>query len=387
MKNNEHTIGIDIGTHGIKIIITEEGSGQKPKILHALHSPTHGLRHGYIVDADRAYESLQTAINKTEREYKQPIRHARFSVSGIGLQSQYVRTSLENIRTQDIQDQHVDEVIQKAEELFSAKYPNKKILHIIPVKYQVDGRDVLGSPTGMYGTSLEVKVIFITILEHHYDSLISLIEKTGIKVTDIIASPLADAASGLNYKQQTQGSMVVNIGSETTSVSTYENGIITSLEILQIGSNDITNDIALGLQVPLSEAEKIKIGKNNNYPKRKVEEIIYARLADILELSDRALVKIKRNRLLPAGVVFTGGGSQINQIEEYTKQELKLPAELIQISKTSKKSNRSSRLVNEFSVAYGLCITDASNTTPSKRKFSLKNIKQHCKYWIDQIMP
>ncbi|MFT7327950.1 MAG: cell division protein FtsA [Crocinitomicaceae bacterium] len=387
--NNDHLIGIDIGTSAIKLVITEpSASNQLPKILHAVESPAHGFRHGYIVDQEKATESLALLITKAEREYKEKIIKARFSIGGVGLCSQYVRTSVDiTKKNNEISEKNVEEVILKSEELFVNKYPNKKILHIIPVKYRVDGRDVLGTPIGMYGNTIEVKVIFITILEHHYDALISVIQKNNLGVIDVIASPIADAAAAADYKQKTQGCMVTNIGAETTSIATFENSIITSLDILAIGSNDITNDIALGLQIPLEEADEIKKGRKNDQPKRKVEEIIYARISDILELADRHLNKIKKNRLLPAGIIFTGGGAHLEHINEYAKEELKLPSESLTLFKTSKKTKRQLQVPNQFSIAYGLCVSKRGHQHFSSKALSIKNIKRSLDYWFNQIMP
>lgn len=387
--NNEHIISIDIGTQSIKMVIAErQGQQQAPKIIHTIESAAHGFRHGYVVDQDKASESFGILLAKASREYKQKITTARFSLGGVSLDSQYVRTSLEITRkNNEIQEKNVDEVIQKSEELFTNKYPNKKILHIIPVKYRVDGRDVLGTPIGMYGDMLEVKVIFITILEHHYDAVVSIIDQHNIVMTDVIANPIADAAGAISYKQRTQGCMVCNIGAETTAISTFENGIVTSLDVFPIGSNDITNDIALGLQITLDEADDIKRGKNHDHPKRKVEEIIQARIADILEIADKHLQKIKKNRLLPAGIIFTGGGSAIAHLDDYAKQELRLPAGVLHLTKVSKKSKRQIAVGNQFSVAYGLCASESGRQHFSSGSFSLKNIKRSVNYWIGQIMP
>jgi cell division protein FtsA len=387
--NNEHIIGIDIGTSSIKLVITEPNTQTElPKILHAIESPAHGFRHGYIADAEKASESLGRLLERAEKEYKQKILKVRFSIGGVGLCSQYVRTSIDLPRQHsEITDHYVDEVLQKSEDLFITKYPNKKILHIIPVKYRVNERDVLGTPMGMYGNNIEVKVIFVTILEHHYDALVNLISKHDIGILDIIASPIADAAASVTYKQRTQGCMLANIGAETTSVATFENSIITSLDILQIGSNDITNDIALGLQIPLEEAEGIKCGASHEHQKRKVEEIIQARLADILELLTRHLQKIKKNRLLPAGIVFSGGGSHIQHLNDYARKELKLPAELVLIQVMSKKSKRMVRIPHQFSVAYGLCASERGHQRFKKGGISMKKIKRSLNNLVHQIMP
>lgn len=383
--STEQKIGIDIGTSSIKIVVAENMPNGKSRILTNIESTAHGFRHGYIVDQEKAAESLNIALQKLAKNgHKASKVHVAFG--GVGLKSQYVRTSIDQIKNNEINERHVHEVIQKTEDLFVEKYPNKKILHIIPVKYRVEGRDVLGTPIGMYGSNIEVKVIFITILEHHYDALVNIFARNKIDVVEMIASPIADAAACLSYKQKTQGCMLANIGAETTSFSTFENGIITSLDILAIGSNDITNDIALGLQIPLEEADGIKKGSKNDYPKRKIEEIIHARVADILELADKHLSKIKKSRLLPAGIIFAGGGSHINHINDYAKQELRLPSEEVVINKLSKKTKRSARIPNQFSIAYGLSNSDPGRSN-SQTSFSLRKIKRFITDFINQIMP
>ena len=389
MKNN-HLVGIDIGTHSIKMVITDVTYKLRPQIIHAIEITSHGFRYGYVVDKEKAINSLALLLEKAKKEYPEKITKAYFSIAGIGLSSQYVRTSIENIKeTSEITDHHVYEVIQKSEDLFVAKYPNKKILHIIPVKYRVDERDVLGTPIGMYGTDLEVKVIFITIPEHHYNAFLSVIEKNNIQIIDIIAGPLADVTGSTSYKQQNQGCVLVNIGSDTTSISTFENNIITSLAILSIGSNDITNDIALGLQIALKTADAIKYGENSNYPKRKIEEIIAARIFDILELVEQHLQKMRKNRLLPAGIIFTGGGSHIEHINDYAKKELKLPSEIVNISYLSKKTKRNiNKISNQFSIAYGLlCMSENEYKKPSSQIFSFKKMRQFIIDLFRQITP
>lgn len=385
---NEHKIGIDIGSKTIKIVISENiKKTEKPLILHAIESPMHGFRHGYVVDAHSALKSIKSAILKIEKVSKLKVEKAVFSIGGIGLSSQLIKVNI-NITDKEgeVNNYHIDELAQKSEYLFSQKYPNKKILHIIPVKYLVDNKDVLGSPIGMYGKKLEAKIIFVTILEHHYDAFVSLIEQTGIGIQDLIAAPLADAGASANYTQKSEGCIVINIGSETTSLATFENNTLISLEIKTIGSNNITNDIALGLQIPLETAEDIKTLKNKDYPKRKVEEIIQARLVDILEVIETHLKSIKKNRLLPAGIIYSGAGSKIEHLNDYTKKYLRLPTQNTSIVKYSKKTKRTSNIGEQFSIAYGLSF--AKNISYSKKtKLNIKKIKKVFLKLFNQIMP
>lgn len=386
----QHTkVGIDIGTQAIKIVCTESIPGQlKPRIVHTSRTPSAGFRHGYITDLEAASTALKQALAKYEKETKTSIQQARFAIGGIGLASQYVRTSIDVMhKHSEISEKHVDEVIHKAEDLFINKYPNKKILHIIPVKYSVDHRDVLGTPIGMYGQHLEIKIVFITILEHHYDSFIQLIEKNNIHPLEVIAAPVADAAASLSIKQKTHGCLMSNIGADTTSSASFENGILSALEVIPLGSNDITNDIALGLQIPIEEAEDVKLLKNTDYPKRKIEEIIHARASDILELLEKFLVKIKKNRLLPAGVIFTGGGAATQDLASYAKHFLRIPAHIHQQKMYSPKHKKEIVIDPAFSVAYGLCCGETGHQSFGKEFFSFKNMKKHIRYWLHQIMP
>lgn len=386
--STEFITGIDIGTHSIKIVVSEITEGvQLPSIIHASEHPSHGFRHGYVVDPDLATKSLLSAVIKASKTSKQKIDSAKFSIGGAGLDSHYVRTSIDISKKEaEIGPSHIDELIRKAEELFSTKYPNKKIIHIIPFRYSVDHRDVLGSPVGMYGTLIEVKILFVTILEHHHDAFIQLIEKAGIEIDDIIASPIADAQASLNHKQKTQGCLLTNIGSETSSFASFENGILSSLKTIQIGSNDITNDIALCMKISLDDAEEVKIGKNKEHPRKKTEEIIHARVTDILEKAESHLKSIHKHRLLPAGNILSGGGSQLEFLEEYSKKQLHLPTELVQIYKQNKKTKRNINIGSRFSTAYGLCFPEKSNQS-FKKKISLKRIKKIFSNILNQITP
>ncbi len=156
--------------------------------------------------------------------------------------------------------------------------------------------------------------------------------------------------------------MLVNIGSETVSLVVYENDVPIALEVLSVGSNDITNDIALNFRIPIEEAEKLKIGtiSETQYPKKKLDEIIANRLSDIFDLVEAHLKKIGRNGLLPAGILFTGGGAQVKAIEEIAKAHLKLPSRIVPINQNINIKNNTLK-DSSWSVAYGLSVFGLNN--------------------------
>ena len=240
---------------------------------------------------------------------------------------------------------------------------NKKIIHTIPVSYKIDGRPVLGRPIGMKGIKFEAKVLFVTCLEHHLNDLIETVEKTGIEITNIMASPLAGSLAILNKTQKIAGCVLANIGSETVSMVVFENNLPISLEVFPIGGTDITNDIALGLKIPIEEAENIKVNsrQDNDYPKKKLEEIILARLSDIFDLIESHLKKIARSGLLPAGIILTGGTSGVSTIEDLARATLRLPSKIGSMNFITTLKNCQIR-DSSWSVAYGLGIWGLSNS-------------------------
>jgi cell division protein FtsA len=235
---------------------------------------------------------------------------------------------------------------------------------------------------------LEVKTLFITCLDHHLNDLIEAAAEAGVEAEDVVAAPIAASLVTLTKTQKIAGCVLANIGSETVSIAVFENDIPISLEVFPFGSNDITNDIALGLRVPLEEAEEIKKGSivGVNYPRRKLEEIISARLSDIFELIEAHLKKIGRSGLLPAGIVITGGGSAIETIGELAKSALRLPSKIGTI--TFGEGSKGQIKDASWSVAYGLCIIGLAGGGDEPNSIGLaKRAKNDFLGWFKQFLP
>jgi len=237
----------------------------------------------------------------------------------------------------------------------------------------------------MQGKKLTISSLFITTYEQHLNDLVQTIENVGIIVEDLMAAPLAASFVMLNKAQKRVGCVLVNIGAETVSMAAFENNIPISVKVFPIGSANITNDIALGLKIPLAEAEKIKCGgmSSAHYSKRKLDEIINARLSDIFECVDTQLKNIKRDGLLPAGVIMTGGGAGLRDITDVARTRLRLPASLatLDLSQNGKLRNTS------WAVAYGLCLWGASDETETAGLGLAKRTQRTIFSWLQQFLP
>ena len=349
------TVGIDVGTRSTRVVVAEYVKGApRPVILGVGSSQSFGLRHGYIINKKDAIKSIKSAVRAAERSAKIKIKSAYLSIGGISLESSVSNGSVIISRADgEVTDLDIEKAIDVSRENLN-NTANKKILDTIPVKYKIDGKEIFGRPQGMVGSKLDVKTLFITCLEQHIDDLVSTVEDAGIEVEDIVATPIVASLVALTKKQRTVGCLLANIGAETVVVSVFEDDVPISLQVFPIGSTDITNDIALGLQVPLDEAEQIKIdNKSGIHSKRKLDEIIEARLSDIFELIEAHLKKIKRSGLLPGGIIITGGGAGISTIEDFAKAALKLPSKIATLDSVN---NHTGQIKDSsWFVAYGLC--------------------------------
>jgi len=388
--NKNILAGIDIGTTTIRIIVVEILKGEKnPKIIAISESESKGIRHGYIQNIPEAIISLKKAIQIAEKNSGIKIKKALISIGGKSLKSEIISSGEIIISKADgeITNLDINKALKESENNLNLN--NKKIIHAFPISFKLDGKEIEGRIQGMHGTRLEIKTMFITSNLTHWEDLIEIITEVNIDIINIIAAPLAISYLALNEKQKKVGCALVNIGSETTSLAVFENDLLIFLNTFSIGSVDITNDIALGLMISLEKAEICKIENNlkNEYPKKKFEEIIKARLSDIFELIENNLKKIKRNELLPAGIIFTGGGSNTPQLENLSKNFLKLPSQIANTEIFG--SSRTKLKDNAWFVCLGLILYEQNNNSDFKKYQSgfLKEIKNSIKATLKQLMP
>ncbi len=171
----------------------------------------------------------------------------------------------------------------------------------------------------------------------------------------MVASPLAASFVTLTKPQKMSGCVLANIGAETLSIVVFEDGTPISVKVFPTGSNDITNDIALGLRVPIEEAEQLKLGavSGRDIQRRKLEDIVSRRLSDMFKLIEAHLKKMGKDGLLPAGIIITGGGSRVQTATDLAKAVLRLPSRLAHLSALDSKMQLKD---GSWAVAYGLCI-------------------------------
>lgn len=364
-------VGIDVGTYQVRIVVARESEkGGPPRVIGTGLAESKGLRHGYIMNIADVTRAIRAAAAQAEEVSGHKIKSAFLSVGGVGLDEVRARGDAVVARADaEVTDFDVENAIQAAKESIKGRLTNRSVLHTIPLSYTIDGVEVLGRPQGMRGSKLSAEILFVTCLTQHVDDLVEAVENADIAVGDTMASPLAGSIVTVTNAEKRAGCVLANIGAETVSIVVFENGVPFSLKVFRIGSMDITKDIALGLRISLEEAEQLKLGAitGGTVPKKKFDDILAARLADMFELIDGHLKQLGKDRLLPAGIILSGGGSGVGSIRDVAEGSLKLPSKIAGFGSAHGGKIKDS----SWAVAYGLTIWGL--TGESAERGAMKN--------------
>jgi len=342
-------VGLDIGTSSTKVSVAELRNGKI--ILKALYKePGAGLRHGAISDLAEAVPAVSRALEPIKKINKAALRavYANIGTPQIKVQHSQGIVAVSRADNEIYQDD-IDRAKKASEAVTIA--PNRIVIHNVTKEYVVDGVSDLMNPLGLSGNRLQVNSAIIDAFYPHVKSLQRAIELGGGEISTLVFNPLADAKAALSKHQKELGVVLVDIGFGTTSIAVYEENKLVGVQIFPVGAGNITNDIAVGLRIPVSSAENIKLqygysiasqvgskemvelgkfaqGAKGTVSRRFLAEIIESRLAEILEFVNNELKLWGKAGQLAGGVVFTGGGAKMPGLTELAKQELKLTSQI-----------------------------------------------------------
>lgn len=417
MKDNI-IAGLDIGSTSIRLVIGQKitgPSGEELQVIGAVSVPTAGVSRGIVNSIEETTSSISACLEKAERLVGIPISRVWVGINDPHIKCERSKGVVAVGRSDgEINDNDVNRAIEAARAL--AVPVNYEILHVIPIKFAVDNQGDIKDPIGMNGIRLEVETLIIQGLSTQIKNLTKAIYRTGLEIEDLVLGPLAAAEAVLSSKQKELGVALVNFGSSTTSLSVYEERNLIHTAVLPIGAEHITSDIAIGLRCPINLAERIKKEYGNATPDiidskdeidvsqlvkeeeinddittvshKYISEIINARVEEIFEKVDNEFKLIDRSGMLPAGVIFVGGGANLNGLVESAKKKLRLPAAIGQVKNINVVIDKVKN--PEFLTALGLVIwgshTDGEEPT---NKFSkgLGGLFEKTKGLFGKIMP
>jgi len=337
--------GLDVGTTKICAVVGEVMEGEL-EIRGVSTSTSNGLRKGVVVNIESTVESIKNAVKKAE------------SVTGCEINAMYVGIAgghikgfdsygAVGIRGKEVAYIDVERVIDSAKAVHVPL--DREVLHVIPTGYILDGLNSIKDPVGMIGERLEANVYIITGAVTLVQNLLKCCEKAGIDVIDIVFEPLASAEAVLTDEEKELGVAIVDIGGGTTDIILYKDGWLRHTSVFAIGGNHFTNDLAVGLRVSISEAERIKKafgsatpsmandleeieivqeGQARRIVRRRLTEIIQPRAEELLDLIKGEFMSCSGYDIASTGVVLTGGCSLLQGLDKMAEAVLGLPVRI-----------------------------------------------------------
>lgn len=340
--------GLDIGSDTIKIITVLKPEKEETfEVLGFSKEPSFGIRKGVVIDPAKVSEIIQSNLKKISQQVNQPIKSAYVNVGGSHIFSINSRGLVSVSRAdQKISPEDIERVLQAAQ---TFSFPsNREVLEVLPKEFIIDGERGIKEPLGMQGVRLEAEVLVLGGFSPYLKNLTTAVLNSGLQINDLVISAISSAQAVLTPREKELGVALLDIGAGTTDLAVFEEGDLIHLAVLPIGSGHITNDIAIGLKTDIDIAEKIKLefgtlGFQGNDKKEKIKltegetlvfshkqlsKIIEARVSEIFKEVNKELKKISRQRLLPAGIVLTGGGAKLPKIKEFAKKEFHLSSRI-----------------------------------------------------------
>ncbi len=415
MQHSKIISGIDIGTSKITTIIGQYSDTEdKFNIIAVSSIPSLGFRKGQIINLEQASSTIVQSIESAERMAGFQINSASVCLSAPHIESinSHGVVAISNPNG-EIDQNDIDRVIEAAKAI--AVPTGKEIIHIIPVRYTVDGQEGVIDPVGMNGVRLEVEAHIIIASTPSLKNLKKCLEDIGVKIDQLIYSGLATAKSTLTETEKELGVALIDIGGSISTITIFSEGAPVFSSVIPVGAGNVTNDLAIGLRFSLEDAEKIKLRLNKVSESKKFEDeielssfgiqsddkrkislqtaingIIKPRLEEIFHLIYSKIEESGFHQTIPAGIVLTGGGAQTINIKEICEKIIPLP---LRIANPPKVGGIIDDIINPaYSSSIGLLMfanenKKTSNTSNKKNKTSLNGLFGKIKKLIEPLMP
>jgi cell division protein FtsA len=406
--------GLDIGSSHIRLVVAQLQADGTPQVLAATSTPSEGIHKGVVTSLEDAVTSINIAIEQAERISGVAVENVMVSFSGHQVNIQKSNGVVAVGKADgEIVESDVERVLQNAQTVSIP--PNYEIINVIPLGYHVDDQIGIKDPIGMAGVRLRADVLLVEVLSNQLKNLSKAVYRAGVNIDNIVLSALAAGEACLDKRQKELGVAVINMGAATTGVAVYQEGDLLHVGVVPVGSGHITSDIAIGLRIAIDVAEQIKLNQGTalpdilskrdevilsdydpaereRVPRKQVAEIIQARLEEIFSLVRTELDNANIGSHIPAGIVLTGGGSQLPGLVDAAKSWFSLP---VSITPPIRISSITESVYNPaFSTAAGLILWAArdvvrpeSGISTSQSFGTVAQKAQSVVQWLKNLLP
>jgi cell division protein FtsA len=343
-------VGIDVGTSKVCALIGEVGRDGRLTVIGHGTVPSSGLKKGAVVNIDQTVRSIRDAVERAERLSGWKIDKSFVGVGGSQVES---LNSTGQVAVQAHDREVTRDDIRRAVEVARAVTipSNREVLHVERRGFIVDGQEGVKDPLGMSALRLEVETHIVTAPATAVQNLMKCVGQAGVKIDELVANALASAEAVANETERELGVAVADMGAGTIDLAMFNEGSPFHTSVLPVGGNFVTNDIAIGIKTSLPVAEELKV-RHGTCDLRGIEEdeeiavsvlgedagrtisrlelcnIIEARMRETFELLGGEMRSAGAG-MLPAGLILTGGGSQLTGIAELGREVLQMPVRVV----------------------------------------------------------
>jgi len=349
-NNNEIIIALDIGTSKVLCLVADYDDDDNLRIIGVGQDECTGLNKGVVSEINSTVASIKRAKDKAANMSGNKIESVITGIAGDHIKS-YNGNAEVNILNDEVTIDDKEKVIDMAADMDIP--PDQEILHVIPQYFSIDGQMGIREPVGMAGKRLAVNIHLITCSSTAKKNLNKCIENSLIDADEYVLQPVASSYSVLTEEERTLGVCLVDIGGGTTDIAIFTDGNIKHTAVVPIAGQNITKDIGIGLRTSLVAAESIKIehatlvNTNENFEVDKMirvpsisdkpdtevghsvlNHIVSARVDEILNEISKQIQASGYLSNIRAGIVFTGGGSKLNGLDDYAQDKLGIPSRI-----------------------------------------------------------
>ncbi len=378
-KKERHIVALDIGSTKTCALIGEMDDDGPVRFAALGAAESKGWRKGQIVNLDLAVSSIRRAVEEAETIVGVPVESAMIGVAGSHVRGVNSRGGIAvGAKPRDVQRDDVRRAIEAARGITLPE--DREVLHVLPQEFSLDAHDNIRDAIGMVGQRLEANVHIVTASGAATQNIVTAVNRAGVRVDDTVLEPFAAAEACLTQDERELGCCLLDIGGGTAELIAYCGGMVRHTAAVPVGGDHFTNDLAVGLRTPIPEAEKIKrdhaqanrelltedyaieIASVGDRPPRTVfahmvTDIVGPRALELLMLIRDEMRRGGIDSQIPAGIVFTGGGSQLRGLPELAEKFFNLPVRVALPRGLAEMSEEVSR--PEYSTAVGLILYGA----------------------------
>jgi cell division protein FtsA len=406
VRRSEILVGLDLGSSRVKVVVADATDPELPEVLGTGESDSRGVESGVIVNMEKTAESIRAAVEAAEESAEVDVGRVLVAIDGEHVKGIDSRGVIAVSRTAgEITGDEVATVLDAAKTL--ALPVGRAILEVLPQEFFVDAQRGIRDPVGMSGVRLGSNVHIVTASQQAVDNVTRAVRRAGLRAASVTLRPLAAAQASLSEDERELGVLLVNLGGGTTSLVLYADGAVRHVASIGWGGASVTNDIAVGLGVPVARAEQLKresacamvsladdapiqIPSVGGRPPREssvqmLAAIVEPRVREILEMVLGELRSTEYSTKVPAGVVLTGGGARLEGVCEVAEDVFGMPA---RVGLPGRVSGQFGALADPaYAAAVGTTLMAIG--TPSGRIIRERPIAatvQRVRQWVDSLL-